>query len=347
MVAPIVGPINSFTYNTPTRYKRAEKWKQAKPYSEPLEYFGRDFTGSHVNGGTIALDTFANYWEPETNPAAALNVSYAKLVDRIGSSSELGTTLAEFRQSASMIQNRATQLWSAARKIRSFRFSEAARILRQSTVPKGASTKKSFANNWLEFSFGWSPLIQDIYASVDVLQSRQPKFRISGKGLDHGSYNYFYRYEFPGVPEWTVENRTSGEWLITVRQGCTLGVSNPNLYLANQLGLVNPLTIGWELVPFSFVVDWFIPVGQFLSQGTDFLGLTVSRPWRMHHALVSGYDYSYNYYNGTRITTMRGARMRRFTSLSGIQLVPRPWKVPHWRRAANAVSLLVQILSKR
>jgi hypothetical protein len=36
------------------------------------------------------------------------------------------------------------------------------------------------------------------------------------------------------------------------------------------LGIFNPLLIGWELVPFSFVVDWFIPVGSYL-EGIDAL----------------------------------------------------------------------------
>jgi hypothetical protein len=31
------------------------------------------------------------------------------------------------------------------------------------------------------------------------------------------------------------------------------------------LGLTNPLNVAWELVPFSFVVDWFIPIGSFFD----------------------------------------------------------------------------------
>ena len=53
-------------------------------------------------------------------------------------------------------------------------------------------------------------------------------------------------------------------------------VSNPNLFLANQLGFVNAGVVAWDVVPFSFVLDWFVNVGQFLAAFTDFWGLTIS-----------------------------------------------------------------------
>ena len=33
----------------------------------------------------------------------------------------------------------------------------------------------------------------------------------------------------------------------------------------NQLGLLNPVSLAWELVPWSFVVDWVLPIGSVLS----------------------------------------------------------------------------------
>jgi hypothetical protein len=34
---------------------------------------------------------------------------------------------------------------------------------------------------------------------------------------------------------------------------------------ARQMGLANPTTIIWERIPWSFVVDWFIPIGTYLD----------------------------------------------------------------------------------
>jgi hypothetical protein len=40
----------------------------------------------------------------------------------------------------------------------------------------------------------------------------------------------------------------------------------------NDVGLANPLLTGWEVTPYSFVVDWFIGVGDFLSAVNAFTG---------------------------------------------------------------------------
>jgi hypothetical protein len=37
------------------------------------------------------------------------------------------------------------------------------------------------------------------------------------------------------------------------------------LHLPQALGLTNPLSIAYEVTPFSFLADWFIPIGDFLS----------------------------------------------------------------------------------
>jgi hypothetical protein len=43
----------------------------------------------------------------------------------------------------------------------------------------------------------------------------------------------------------------------------------------SALGLTNPALVGWELVPFSFVVDWFTPIGSWLESLTAFEGYNV------------------------------------------------------------------------
>jgi hypothetical protein len=56
-------------------------------------------------------------------------------------------------------------------------------------------------------------------------------------------------------------------------------------------GISNPALVAWELVPFSFVADWFVPVGDWLKQLDALLGLTVegtctSELLRYHKALL-------------------------------------------------------------
>lgn len=51
-------------------------------------------------------------------------------------------------------------------------------------------------------------------------------------------------------------------------------MKHPNLSGANSLGLVNLQALAWELVPMSFVVDWFVNIGDVLRNMTSFYGKT-------------------------------------------------------------------------
>lgn len=88
-----------------------------------------------------------------------------------------------------------------------------------------------------------------------------------------------------------------------------------------------PLSIAWELVPFSFVVDWFVPVGDVLNrfEPKRFLGslaanVTVFQRWhsvkteaRLERQLVADPSterapVSYNPWPGIRISSSGGGR---------------------------------------
>jgi hypothetical protein len=55
--------------------------------------------------------------------------------------------------------------------------------------------------------------------------------------------------------------------------GFKVRVSNAFISNLDTAGVINPLSIAWELSPYSFVVDWFIPVGNVLSALSDTIGL--------------------------------------------------------------------------
>jgi hypothetical protein len=50
---------------------------------------------------------------------------------------------------------------------------------------------------------------------------------------------------------------------------------NTALQTAVSLGLTNPVSLAWELLPFSFVVDWAWPLGDYFSQFDALAGVEV------------------------------------------------------------------------
>jgi len=77
-------------------------------------------------------------------------------------------------------------------------------------------------------------------------------------------------YSFGSTPRWTVKrgyyNSATGTLHARVRVTAKSGSAYYNALLAQTLGLNVPMQIAWDLVPFSFVVDWFLPIGKVISR---------------------------------------------------------------------------------
>jgi len=271
------------------------------------------------------------------------NKSYATLKGRISGQAMWLVNLAEYNQSLRMMTERLVQIARFTNRLRKLDFVGAARVLGLDGKPAKVSYMRSMANNWLEYSFGWKPLIEDIYSTIDLLQN--PIKSIRPKGASSDTYYFDSNPNFGGA----IWSRKRQLGLKVTQQGCEVTISNPNLYLANNLGLVNPATLAWELIPFSFVVDWFANVGDFLASGTDFLGLTVTKPWRTAHCRASVTMESHNIYDDPvdNRSQFNAHYTERALSLSGVTLSLRPARFWGWQRAANAAAVLTQALGRK
>lgn len=364
MVAPISGPFQKIV-NDGNYYSAREGYKQAKPHDLVLPY-KRGIASNYVAVGPNRLTPVSEVaWSSELpiDPALAAS-AYEKLKGMVSDRASMGVSLLELDQSITMIATRSVQIARFGRQLLRGNLVGAAKELKLSTVPKRASVKKSFSNNYLEFHFGWAPLIGDIHSAIDVLQSpvKDCTPRAAAKSGLTDWYNLSNPEKFDiGYRKYETYRRFRLERRVIM--GARVKVSNPNLWLANQLGLVNPAVVVYELIPFSFVADWFINVEQFLSFGTDYYGLTLDKTYttcvdkgefsqRLWDDNYSGYynsdgvlvrfwDYSHSDVNSNV------CNMWRQSGLAKPTLFVRPFKVWGWRRAAAAVSLLTQQLSKK
>jgi len=57
-----------------------------------------------------------------------------------------------------------------------------------------------------------------------------------------------------------------------------------------RLGLLNPVAVLWEVVPLSFVVDWFIPIGTYLASLDAMAGVSI---WTSWESLQANTEYTY------------------------------------------------------
>lgn len=316
-----------------------DRKRTANPYSARI-YTLENHAGTGVTG--ISSDCTPVEWD-NVHAVSAKNQAYAKFKASVSDPSQWAVNLAEGKEAVGMIANRVKQITKFAQSLRKMDLVDAAKQL-GIRKPKGLrSSSKDFGNTWLEYHFGWEPLIQDIGAAVRKLSEPTSKRIIRSRAS--GEYIW--------------ESRSDDGYLIArdrVVQSyhflnqAVVEQTNPPLAQANDLGFVNPISVAWELVPFSFVVDWFTNVGQVLDSATDFLGYTITHSFQSAKGVAVWAKYR-SYHDHARDITDHQDSLGTVVDISRqVGPIPGPTlEVPHFdglgiKRAATAVSLLLQHL---
>jgi hypothetical protein len=263
--------------------------------------------------------------------------AYRKLIGAINEEAMLLVNLAERKQAMNMVVNSANRMLLAFQLLSRGRRASAMKALGLTPTGSKWSKAKDAGNIWLEWHFGWSPLLQDIHSAIGILQDDwEPKSLWSTGGAD-------VEVVVPtSVGHWS----TNMKLKVRVRMQATVRAANPMLWRANQLGLINPASVAWELIPFSFLVDWFIPVGEFLNSYTDFVGLSLENTFTT--VLMTGTN-SGVYLDDPfprHAYAAEGMSMRRTAGI--VYPVPR-LRLPHGlspQRGATAIALLLQAFAK-
>jgi hypothetical protein len=193
-----------------------------------------------------------------------------KLVKKLNNRDiDLGVALGEARETAAFVQSAMLRLYrafSAARKrdvsgmLTALGVSKTSKPSKQRfrDIPDAAS------GVWLEYSYAVRPLLADVYGAMSALEKRHKRpdvVHLRARVSDELDTSIKTTGAQPGRLD--VEYHVSGT--LTSTAELSFEIANPFLYTLSQVGLTNPLNVAWELVPFSFVVDWFIPVGAFFD----------------------------------------------------------------------------------
>lgn len=174
-----------------------------------------------------------------------------------GGNAALGVTLGSWKQSALMIASKSTRIIAEAADILSYR------------RRGGYRARDKIANKHLEIVFGWQPLVQDIAEAVKVFTNPIPSQWVSVTKTG------ILKHETSSGPDWSGwSEMTSFHGKCSVNHAAAVHISNPNLWLAEKLGLLNGAQVAWDLVPWSFVIGMFGNINQMLGSLTDFTGLT-------------------------------------------------------------------------
>lgn len=257
------------------------------------------------------------------------NQAVSRLYDELRGGLDLGVDIAEAGQTLRML--------------RGLREAEAlAQVV-------GSGLSKTAANGWLQFQYGWKPLYQDLWGAANELTNRAVNVlrRITASFSLPMWENFSETTD--GV---TLTRNTSG------KQACKIVCvyEMPGLAL-DRFSSLNPVSLAWELIPYSFVVDWIYDVGSFLRSletallyGARFKSGYASELYyvRQHLTLdgvtsVNGSGYQYFYesndasYKGTSFA-------RRVLSQTPTPQTPSFHASMGWQRWLSAGALMRQLL---
>lgn len=283
----------------------------------------------------------ANYNRIPTLPSVGVlrNDAIADLYDQIrsggvGSGLDLSVDIAEAHQVQKMIKD-VTKLSGF---VRSF-------------------SPKNWANKWLEYQYGWKPLVNSVYDTFDALMHRRlyNYAVIKGKASSR-SWSQSQFKDVNGQGSLEIVTEASKIRYMVVGE---FEIKNTAKQQLLGYASLNPVSVAWELMPYSFVVDWVIDVGGYLRalEGALAFGQGFKRGYE-----VGGYWVKSS---GT-LTTYKSVVVAGTTSLwqaEGYQQYTYKTRIPlgvwpcptlpqfnanlGWQRLVSAASLMSQHLGRK
>jgi hypothetical protein len=229
----------------------------------------------------LYTDTYAEPAAP-VHSALARNNALRKLIGKaeLGIEANLAQDVAQFSQTTRLIASNAKRIAMSVIQLKRGNISGAVESLTRGqrpnyVTPRGRPSKsKRIADNWLELQYGWKPLLQDIHGSLkslSVLNEDDLVQRVAASGKARSDTKSLQdAHDVPGQTAKVVtvtRSETVCRFVLRYRLAFPL-----RSFLA-QTGFTNPINLVWEILPFSFVVDWFIPIGPYLEAFSAFDGL--------------------------------------------------------------------------
>lgn len=153
----------------------------------------------------------------------------------------------------------ADNMFNFGRSLRFARKGDWKRAFESVGVHRGTYRSKNVSQRWLEYRYAIVPVIQDINNALDYFNSDDNHHggqKVKGRRRVYPDVEWSGTYM--GQPQYWPNKKV---WVST-EYGCTLP-ARPEGYDNFKWG--NPYALAWELTPFSFVVDWVVPIGDWLN----------------------------------------------------------------------------------
>lgn len=153
------------------------------------------------------------------------------------------------------------------------------------------------AGSWLTWKYAVSPVLSDIEAITNYVR-RIPETVVFAKGRARSVVRKSDTTRYAPLGKINIDGSLVHKFRVSYV------VEDPTLFELSRFGLTNPALIVWELIPLSFVVDWFFDIGSYLQNLEASLGLGL-RFQDGYHTRSHSLDKSH-VWNGSVVTQDSG-----------------------------------------
>lgn len=163
---------------------------------------------------------------------------------------------------------------------------------------------------WLEYRYGWLPLVKSTYEVLETLNGalKDRSVPFTARSGYNDTKNVMNNLPLGG-------NQVHRETLMaqgSVRQQTVYTFKLPMNLQAYDFTSLSPLGIAWELLPLSFVADWFFTVGKTLSLWENYV--LFARHFQ-HGYVTRGYrQQTQRYYERTQVSTSRAVYVKAYAT---------------------------------
>lgn len=266
------------TFRKATNYSH-KSW-EVGAYSPATVGPGKNTVGYTLFGtdggrdGTLVIGGLNSAGSNFSVPTDARNEAVTKALNKIADQKiNLGENLATLHQTIGLFTGKTSILVNLlykglrSKSIRQFLNYSASEMKKKGLVGSAAS-------EYLAFVYGLRPLMQDVYEAGELVKHHAGKtLLLKAVGSAHRTRQLGLASK--GAATSAVIDQITNT--INEKVKCTLWARiDPNhqgLRSLNELGLLNPWGLAWDLVPFSFCVDWVLPIGPVLYALTAPAGL--------------------------------------------------------------------------
>lgn len=220
------------------------------------DYAYQSITGPFLPPG---YDLLANqYFIPDWNRID--NAAMAKIYDQLRGNSNLIVDLLESGSTVKMVKS--------VLRLKKFVLEFVENVIKHrrfKRVPKGPTQNQrrlDYVNGkWLEVRYGWMPLVNSIYDAADTINRDLRQRTIYVKGRSGMNQELKYK-QISG-------DRNNGVYLTdyfaSYRREYGFYFNIPGGPKISDWTSLNPLGIAYELMTLSFVLDWVVDIGGYLS----------------------------------------------------------------------------------